>query len=148
MSTLFQPTTAAEITARLEKIGPDAKPLWGKMNAAQMMAHCQVPFETYLGNRTLKHSLMGKLFGRMAKRKLFSDKPWPKNLPTAKEFIVSDERDLARERQKLVELVNRFCAEEPKTTAPVHPFFGTLTSQEWAALAQRHLEHHLQQFGV
>jgi hypothetical protein len=148
MHNLFEPTTADEIIFRVEKIDSSAKPLWGKMNAAQMMAHCQAPFEVYFGDKRMKRGLMGMLFGKMAKKKLFIDKPWPKSLPTAKEFIVSDERDLGKEKLKLVQLIKRFNAEGYTIIQTAHPFFGKLSSQEWALFAYKHLDHHLQQFGV
>jgi hypothetical protein len=148
MNNLFEPTTAEKIIARLEKVESDTQPQWGKMNAAQMMAHCQVGFEVYFGEKKMKWGLIGMLFGRMAKKKLFSDKPWPQSLPTAKEFIISDRRNLAQEKAKLVNQIRRFTAEGNIKVVPVHPFFGKMTSQEWATLAYKHLDHHLHQFGV
>ena len=148
MHNLFEPTTADEIITRLERIQSSTQPQWGKMNAAQMMAHCQAPFEVYFGEKKMKRGLVGILFGKMAKKKLFVDKPWPKSLPTAKEFIIKDERNLDAERTKLVNWVRRFSSEGYMVTQTVHPFFGKMSSQEWALLAYKHLDHHLQQFGV
>lgn len=148
MHNLFEPTAADEIIARLEKVQSFTKPQWGKMNAAQMMAHCQAPFEVYFGDKKIRRGLIGVLFGKMAKKKLFVDKPWPKSLPTAKEFIIEGERNLDAEKTKLVNLIRRFSSEGYMVTQTVHPFFGKMSSQEWALLAYKHLDHHLQQFGV
>jgi hypothetical protein len=148
MHNLFEPTTAAEIITRLDKIQPTSQPQWGKMNAAQMLAHCQGPFEVYFGEKGMKRGLMGILFGKTAKKKLFTDKPWPKNLPTAKEFVVVGPRELINEKIKLVNLIRRFSLEGYNVTESVHPFFGKMSSQEWALLTYKHLDHHLQQFGV
>jgi hypothetical protein len=148
MHNLFEPTIADEIIARLNKIGSSTQPQWGKMNAAQMMAHCQAPFEAYFGEKKTRRGLVGVLFGKMAKKKLFVDKPWPKSLPTAKEFIIADERNLDAEKAKLVNLIKRFSSEGYMVTQTVHPFFGKMSSQEWALLTYKHLDHHLQQFGV
>lgn len=148
MHSLFEPTTAAEIIARIEKLQPSAQPQWGKMNVSQMLAHCQAPFEVYFGEKKLKRGLMGVLFGKWAKRKLMSEKPWDKNLPTAKEFKIEDQRNFDIEKTKLVNIVNRFSTEGYAITSFIHPFFGKTSSQEWAVLSYNHLNHHLQQFGV
>jgi hypothetical protein len=33
-------------------------------------------------------------------------------------------------------------------TETIHPFFGKMSSQEWAMFAYKHLDHHLTQFGA
>jgi hypothetical protein len=148
MNHLFQSSTADDIILRLQKIKADTKPLWGKMNAAQMMAHCQAPMEVYLGNLKLKQSLVGFLFGRIAKKKLFSEKPWSRGMPTAKEFMVTDDRDFEQEKIKLIELVKCVSGEGDKGELNVHPFFGKMTKLEWGVLGYKHLDHHLKQFGA
>ncbi|HEY0065903.1 MAG TPA: DUF1569 domain-containing protein [Flavisolibacter sp.] len=148
MGNLFEPAAAEEIISRLQSLQPDARPRWGKMNAAQMMAHCHAPFETYFSEKKMKQALIGMLFGRMARKKLFSNKPLPRNLPTSKEFIIPDQKDFASERERLVEMINRFSTEGYTVPAQVHPFFGKMSAQEWALLAYKHMDHHLQQFGV
>lgn len=40
---LFDPAVKHEIIVRINKLAPESKPLWGKMNVAQMLAHLQVP---------------------------------------------------------------------------------------------------------
>jgi hypothetical protein len=148
MNNLFEPAIAVAILSRLQKIHADTKPLWGKMNAAQMMAHCQAPFEVYFGNLKLKRGLIGILFGGIAKKKLSSEKPWKRNLPTAKEFIVTDDKNFEEERNKLIELINRFNTQNSRDSVFIHPFFGKMTADEWGLLGYKHLDHHLQQFGV
>lgn len=148
MQNLFEPSTATGIIERLNRIEADAKPNWGKMNAAQMVTHCQAPFRVYFGELKLKQALIGILFGRMAKKKLFTDSPWKKSLPTAREFVVADDRDFQKERESLIGLIRRFVADGGKATPATHPFFGKMTAEEWAMLGYKHLDHHLKQFGV
>lgn len=148
MTNLFEPQTAAQTTARIEALTPSSKSLWGKMNVAQMLAHCSVTFETFFGNQQIKQSLAGLLFGRIAKRKLVSEKPFPKNLPTAKEFVIVDEHAFDEEQKRLLQLVQRFATTGKDAAPPKHPFFGKMGLQEWARLAYKHTDHHLQQFGV
>lgn len=145
---LFETAAAGEVLSRLEKISASTPANWGRMNAAQMMAHCQAPFQVYFGEMPMKRGLMGLLFGKMAKKKLFGPQPWAHNLPTAPQFKIVDEREFGVERQKLVDYINRFANEGYTITSTIHPFFGKLSSQEWAVLAYKHLDHHLKQFGV
>ena len=43
---LFTKAIAVQVIDRINQINHSTKPLWGKMNAAQMMAHCTVAYET------------------------------------------------------------------------------------------------------
>ena len=43
MYNLFEPTTAAEVISRIEKLQPTSKALWGKMDVAQMLRPFVVP---------------------------------------------------------------------------------------------------------
>jgi hypothetical protein len=149
MKLLFDEKESANIISRINKLTPDSRPNWGKMNVAQMLAHCQVPLDVAMGKQTLKRSLAGFLFGRLAKKSVVGDKPFKRNLPTAPTFIVRDERNFELEKTKLVELVQQFSTggEQGLTKHP-HPFFGTLTPDEWNKSQWKHLDHHLQQFGV
>jgi hypothetical protein len=148
MQSLFEQTVADQIIQRINALDAAKEAQWGKMNVAQMLAHCQAPFRVYFGEEKMKRGLMGLLFGRIAKKKLFTDKPWPRNLPTAKSFVVVDQKEFEEERAKLLEVIRRFKEEGYNVTTSTHPFFGKMSSQEWSLLAYKHLDHHLQQFGV
>jgi hypothetical protein len=148
MNDLFDPESVKHILQRVSRLEAGKPALWGKMNAAQMLSHCQAPFSVYFGELRLRQSLAGLLFGRMAKRKLFADKPWPRSLPTAKEFLVTDQRAFDEERGRLTGQIERFAGSSILMHPPRHPFFGKMSAQEWSRLAYKHLDHHLQQFGV
>ncbi len=150
MKSLFDPATVHELAARLAELHPAATRHWGKMNAAQMLAHCCLTMEMALGVRTAPRTLMGRIFGRLAKRSLLVDgKPMRRNATSPTLYVVTEERDFAGERQRLLALLERFAAGGPEacTTRP-HNFFGPLTPQEWAAFMYVHLDHHLRQFGA
>jgi len=60
-----------------------------------------------------------------------------------------DERDLARERERLRAAIDRFAQAGPTgCTQYPHFFFGKLTPEQWAVLMYKHLDHHLRQFGA
>jgi len=149
MPSLYQSTDLAAFQQRLRSLRPDSKAQWGKMDVAQMLAHCQWPLMLATGERTLKRGLIGVLFGGLAKRKLTSPAPFGRNLPTAPEFRVRDVREFVPERDKVLELVQRFGARGPAgVPKEPHPFFGPLTAAEWDTLQWKHLDHHLRQFGA
>jgi len=119
------------------------------MTAAQAVAHCSAGLEMALGDINPPRVLMGRLIGRVIKRFVVaSAQPMRPNSPTADELVVDGVRDLDEERVRLSNLIDRFRAggDASCTTHP-HPFFGSLTPQEWSVLMYKHLDHHLRQFG-
>ncbi len=147
---LFEADAAAEVRRRVACLRPDGERLWGRMDAAQALAHCSASLELALGERRPPRKLLGRLVGRIIKPlALGDDKPMRRNSPTVDGLEVGDERDLETERRRLCELIDRFAAAGPAgCTAHPHSFFGRLTPREWAVLMYKHLDHHLRQFGA
>jgi hypothetical protein len=149
MGNLFKSSAVTGILDRLSKLTPDSKPKWGKMNVSQMLAHCQVPLQAALGEKQLKRTLIGVLFGGIAKKQMMKEGPFKQNLPTDPSFVVKDDRQFEKKRQQLQTLIQRFASSDaPGIAAKRHPFFGKMTSEEWGILSWKHLDHHLRQFGV
>lgn len=150
MKNLFEAATVEEVRARMIQLRPDSRRQWGKMNQAQALAHCFAAMQMAVGQNNPPRAWIGRLVGPWAKRSmLVNQKPLPRNSPTDKSLLVSDERDLALERQRLHELIDRFVTGGPAAcTKHPHPFFGPMTPEEWAVLMYLHIDHHLQQFGV
>jgi hypothetical protein len=150
MKNLFDAATVEEVKERIVHLRPDSERLWGRMNAAQAVAHCSGGFDLAVGDKRPPRILLGRIIGRMVKPKVLgNDEPMRRNSPTVKGLAVEDERDLATERARLCGLIDRFAAAGSAgcTTHP-HSFFGRLTPDEWAILMYKHLDHHLRQFGV
>lgn len=150
MKNLFDATTATEIKERIERLGPGSTRQWGKMSAAQAMAHCATTMEWAVGDSSAPRMFVGRILGPLVKFKVLKDEaPMRRNTPTAKSLVVTDDRDLGKERQRLSALIDRFSAGGPQgCTKHAHTFFGPLTPEEWARLMYKHLDHHLRQFGV
>jgi hypothetical protein len=149
MNTLFAPAERQQILERLGELQPGASRQWGKMEPAQMLAHCAAALEVGAGDRVLPQRLIGRIFGPFVKRSLLGEKPFPKNSPTDPEFVVSDPRDFAKEKARLTALVNRFCDAGASTAdGRTHSFFGRLKGDEWGVVMHKHLDHHMRQFGV
>ncbi|HEY1464159.1 MAG TPA: DUF1569 domain-containing protein [Terriglobales bacterium] len=149
MKSLFQDEAAADVLSRIEKLTPTTQRQWGKMNVAHMMAHCSTILDVACGNRAIPRMFLGRLLGRFFLSQLTNDKPMPKNGPTAKHFLVADEKDFAREKKQLLGLVRQFHdGGEEKCTKHPHPFFGPMKAHEWGYEMYKHIDHHLKQFGV
>jgi len=148
MKNLFEAPTVEEVKGRLAQLKPDSERMWGKMNAAQALAHCSAAMEMAMGAKKPPRIFIGRLLGRFAKKSMIAkEKPMPRNVGTDKSLVVSDKRDFAVERQRLSEFIDRFAAGGPGAcTRHPHFFFGPLTPVEWAALTYQHLDHHLRQF--
>ncbi len=149
MKSLFNSAENKEMIKRINALNPESKRGWGTMNASQMLSHVQAPLMVAFGELTLKRSLAGYMFGRIAKWKLASDRQWKRGLPTDKNFVVSGQRNFDEEKGKLILLVQRFTESGPAAISKqAHPFFGNLTVDEWDKLMWNHLDHHLRQFGA
>ncbi len=150
MKTLFNAEANQEIITRINKLSPESKALWGKMNVEQMLAHNRMPLLAAYGVEKMSpRGLISFLFGKIAKKQILSPKPFGKNLPTDKKFIVVNAEKFEKEKQVLVENVALFVKNGPgKITKEPHGFFGNLSPDEWGRLQYKHLDHHLIQFGV
>lgn len=149
MESLFDTTVYAEVIKRIGSLTAKNTAKWGKMDVAQMLAHCTEAFKVPLSEKPTPRMFMGYIFGGLLKRKLYDDSPMAKNLPTAPSFKIVDERSFEKERAALLALINEFHVRGPQNIGKFsHPFFGTLTGDEWGKGMYKHLNHHLEQFGV
>lgn len=150
MKSLYNSNDVEEFIGRINKITATTKPQWGKMNAAQVMAHCTAPLKMAHGEIKSKRGLISFLFGKSAKKKYTNpETQFGKNLPTDPNFIFPDANQFEEERQKLIAKLNEFAAKGKAgiTTQP-HSFFGSMSPEEWDIIQSKHLDHHLKQFGV
>ena len=150
MKNLFEPGRAEEVKARFTTLRADSDRQWGKMNPAQMMAHCAAGLEVAMGDKKPPRMLIGRVIGGIIKPKVLGDdEPMRRNSPTVPGLVMLDEHDLTRERERLLAAIDRIAAAGATgCTAHPHSFFGRLTPDEWAILMYKHLDHHLRQFGA
>ncbi|HQQ75816.1 MAG TPA: DUF1569 domain-containing protein [Thermoanaerobaculia bacterium] len=150
MKNFFEVSNRRGLLDRLDGLRPDAAHLWGKMDVAQMCAHCAIALEVAAGDVPKTQAFIGKVLAPFVKKKfLHGTEPLSKNSPTDPTFVVSDSRDFAREKARLVEIAKRFGeAGAAAADGRVHSFFGRLTGEEWGVLMYKHLDHHLRQFGA
>jgi Protein of unknown function (DUF1569) len=141
-----------EILRRLEIINPNAKGLWGRMSAHQMICHLKDCFQMALGEKKVKQT--GNIFHKTIVKWIALNLPIPvpKNRPTLPE--VNQEiggtlpSDFAKDLADLVKLIERFESRADGFDAVEHPILGKLSANEWARWGYLHTDHHLRQFGV
>ena len=144
---LWNARARQELLDRLERLSPETKPVWGRMNAPQMLAH--LANWMYMADGRLE-TADKKLALRYAplKQLVIYWMPWPKGVPTAPELIGREPSGWTMECAEVREMIQSFEKRDPKAPWPLHPAFGRLTSAAWGVLAYRHTDHHFRQFGI
>ena len=149
MKTIFNDMHTAEVLKRIDKLSPNSQPQWGKMDVAQMLAHCSSFQDIAMGNSFPPRSWLGIIVGRFAKQIIYNDKTLPHNLSTIPTILIADDREFDTEKEKLKQKIFTFQNNGPEKCAThPHPFFGKLTSEQWGKGIYKHLDHHLKQFEV
>lgn len=150
MNNVFIPETAVELITRINKLQSYSRPLWGKMNVAQMLAHCNVTYEMVYEDKHPKPNVfMRFLLKLLVKNYVVNEKPFKQNGHTAPQFKIVDTKDFEAEKSRLISYIQKtqqlgeayFDGKESHS-------FGNLASQEWNNMFYKHLNHHLSQFGV
>ncbi len=147
---IFTKEVSEEIISRINKLNSSTQPKWGKMSVAQMLAHCSVTYEYMYEDKHKKPGfIMGLMLKLMVKPMVVNEVAYKPNNRTAPAFIITDERDFEKEKQRLTEFIRRtqqhggahFDGMESHS-------FGALNKTEWNNMMYKHLNHHLTQFGV
>ena len=145
IKSLYDDEVYAAFLARLEKLTPESTPQWGKMNVAQMLAHCSEVQEVMNG-KPLEIPWFMKLLGGFIKKMVTNTKPYTKNMQTAPQYVVVDDRDFETEKARFISTLEKF--RELKDNPPAHTLFGVMSENERGWSMFKHHDHHLQQFGV
>jgi hypothetical protein len=146
---LFNDSDRSAIERRLAALTPSSARQWGKMDAAQMLAHLVTTMEMACGERPMKQAFIGRILGPFVRKRMLGDVPFGKNSPTHPDFRIADPREFAKERDRLQALIRRFHERGPAAAGDVtHAFLGRCTGDEWGRLMGKHIDHHLRQFSA
>jgi Protein of unknown function (DUF1569) len=149
MKNIYNYLHTEEILNRIDKLTLNSQPGWGKMDVAQMLAHCSSFQDIAMGNSFPQRGWLGMLIGQFVKPIFYNDKPLAPNMSTIPTILITDEKEFETEREKLKQKIITFQNDGPeKCTTHPHSFFGNLTSEQWGKGIYKHLDHHLKQFGV
>jgi hypothetical protein len=148
---IFEPQTTDKLLHRISELAPNTFPLWGKMDVAQMLAHCCVAYYQVFNENTPRPNAFVRFMLRMMlkDRLTNSTTPYKKNSGTAPAFLITDACNFEVEKARLTEYIQRVeklgaSYFENKESVSL----GKLNSFEWNNLFYKHLDHHLSQFGV
>lgn len=147
---IFAKETVGQVINRIEKLTPTTQAQWGKMNAPQMLAHCNVLYDMTFTDKYPKPGFIAKFFLKIfVKGGVCGPKPYPKNARTAPQFLITEERDFDVEKSKMINGLRK-CQElgGDYFDGKESHSFGNLTKEEWNTMIYKHLDHHLVQFGV
>lgn len=143
MKSIFD-DTRIEVISRINTFTPAHPAQWGKMNVVQMVKHCILCKELYLGKLKVNRSFLG----RMALRKVLQDEsPIKQHEPTASCFTIQQtEGDLENEKSGWNALINGYA--RYNSSYFIHWFFGKMTKEQAGQFAYKHTGHHRCQFTV
>lgn len=147
---IFSQKVANEFIARINQLQPNTPALWGKMNVAQMLAHCNVSYEmVYDTKHTKPNAFLKFVLKMMIKSKVVNEVPYQKNEQTAPAFLIADQRNFETEKIRLVDYITKTqqLGADAFEQRESHSF-GKLSKEEWNNMFYKHLNHHLSQFGV
>jgi len=139
--------TRRALLERLERLAPETRPRWGKMNALQMVAHL-TNWGRMAGGELTTRTIPLPLRYPPLKQLVVYWLPFPKGVPTAPELIAREPMEWPAETAALRAHIGSFDTADPKAEWPLHPAFGKLTPRAWGVLCYRHIDHHFNQFGI
>ena len=151
MQNVFDAKDAQEYINRINNLTPETQRKWGKMSVDQVLAHLNVAYDlTFMPEKFPKPSFIAKfLLSRFVKPKITNEIPYKQSLPTSPVFIIADERNFEEEKAKLIgniQRVQQLGREAFEGKENIN--FGKMTAQCWNNMFAKHLNHHLDQFGV
>jgi hypothetical protein len=122
----------------------------GKMSVDQMLAHCNVTYELIYENKHSKPNGFKKwMLKAFVKNFVVNEKPYKKNGRTAPEFLITNKKDFKKEKDRLNSYISKTqeLGSDYFENKESHSF-GYLKKTEWNNMFYKHLDHHLNQFGV
>lgn len=138
----------AEIQTRISALSAMTPAKWGKMSAAQMLAHC-AEVQDVANGKDLSHTPFAiRLFASFIKRAVTSVKPYPRDVRTHPQYVVDRDVDFEEARERLLAAIRAMHEKLAGVKAIQHPLFGRMTREEAGWAMYKHLDHHLRQFGV
>ncbi len=147
---IFDEAAKQEILNRSLQLTEESAPLWGTMNAAEMLRHCSEALKaTLIQQDSYKPTTIKQKIARFAMLNFI--KAFPKGAKTTKQLDVKKNNItgllLPVERESYNSMVQTF-VDFKGDFKTHHPYFGNLTRNKWGTFTWMHLDHHLRQFGV
>ena len=147
---IFDRAVSDSVIERINKLTPSTQPLWGSMDVARMLAHCNVTYELVYENIHAKPNAMVKLMLKLlVKNSVVSETPYKHNIRTGPQFLIIDAKVFEAEKKRLISYITRVQKDGAKSfEGKASHSFGPLNATEWNNMFYKHIDHHLKQFGV
>ena len=150
MKNILNPPVKEELLSRIDKLTPDSKAVWGKMNVNQNLRHLAMAFDIPTGKLDPTPVNPPPLPKWLFKLFLLNAKPPKEKAETFAEInIVANNinpTDFETERNNLKKAIDNFC--NAQTLIPENKLAGKFKRDDWGKLNYNHTDHHLRQFGV
>ena len=147
MKTFASTENRREIVRRLESLQPDSQPRWGRMSAAEMVAHLTDQMSHCLGDKPCG-PVPGILRWAPLRHITIYWLPWPKGrVKGPPDAFVTRPGPWLSDIERLVGMVERFGHQDLTGTWPEHAMFGHMRGIDWGHFCYKHFDHHLSQFG-
>ena len=140
-----------EIKLRIAQLSETSERKWGRMNAAQMLTHCDLILQIPLKKIELpKTNFFFKAIGICTKKEMrIFNNGIPPNMPCFRKVIVNFECNFDEARNNLLKRLDEYRLASEKNILPDHhELFGKMKEKDWGFMEYKHLNHHLKQFNV
>lgn len=148
---IFTAEVKDSVITRINGLTPESTAQWGKMNVAQMLAHCCVTYEMiYEPTKHKKpNAFMRFILKAFVKKVVVGEGTYKKSSQTAPAFLITNEREFDFEKNRLINFIEQsFQLGEKHFDGKESHSFGILNKTEWNNMFYKHLDHHLTQFGA
>lgn len=143
-------TTVPQLVSGLE---PQQPPLWGSMNATQMLDHLHDSLRLAMGFFPVTDAMLNEKWEKYKTVGLMSERPIVKNF-TNPIFNLKPPAEMVEHEQAKQNLQSGFrlfkqtFAENGETFTTLHNMFGYLNYHEWLWFQYKHFSHHFAQFNL
>ena len=145
----YDDDTYEALLGRIARLTPDGVADWGKMNTAQMCAHCAEVAEVANGKALVGTPWYVRLMGGLIKKMVLSDKAYPRGAKTHPQYEIGATADFEEQMARLQKVLHAMhSAGREHAGANRHPIFGPMTADDHGWATYKHLDHHLTQFRV
>lgn len=150
LPSIFDLSVCNEIIKRIESLTPTTQAKWGKMNVAQMLAHCNVTYEMVYESKHPKPNFIMKLVLKSFVKPIVTNEvEYKQSSQTAPAFIITDAREFDKERSRLIAFIRKVQEQGANSFEGKESHsFGALNTAQWNNMFYKHLDHHLRQFGA
>ena len=147
MGSLLDAKDRESVLARLSRLKPDARPIWGRFTPGAMICHVTTGVGQGLGEVELDPP-SGPLTHWPLNWLAIHVIPFPKNAAAAPDMLLRASTTFDADMATLRRMIQRYADQDPERKWPESRVFGRISGRSWGVLQYKHLDHHLRQFGL